>query len=396
MRKACSGAPRRVLLIDVEGGFGGSSRSLYHLVEHLDRARFVPTVWGRSEGPMVDRLDKIGVAHRIHPGIATLVPRPSRNPRNILTALPRLAKLGAVARDIAAFDPDILHLNYEGLVPLSVALERYRLRTKTVMHMRYMMPPTWFSRLYARLINRHIDQLIFISENERDRGRANGIDLQTVPHTLLYNTADPELFAATKPLADDAQPLRICFLGTIDDIRAPDRLIDLAAELDRRCIAVRFDIFGRAPRNKRFLLFPRHNVELLAAQARDRKVDHMIHFNGHVADPENHLLASDLLIRPSRWNDPWGRDVIEALSAGVPVLSHGTFDRFVVSGRTGFLFPEWNVAQYADAIEALDKDRSRLRTLSRDARVHAASLFEPERYAHEIAAIYERLVVDLD
>lgn len=340
---------------------------------------------------MGERLDAMSVAHEVHPTIVTLVPRPSRNLRNLITTAPRLTRLKTLAREISEFDPDILHLNYEGLVPLLWLLARKKMRAKIVLHMRYMMPVSAFSRLYARYINRYVSHIIFISENERDRAQANGVELDRVDHTVLYNTSDTELLEAERREPDPSKPLRICFFGTIDEIRAPDRLIGLAAELRHREVAVTFDVYGKAPRNKKFLLFPRRNVERLKSIAAAEGVADMVRFHGHVSNPEEHLLASDLAIRPSRWNDPWGRDVIEALSAGVPVLSHGTYDKFVISGRTGQLFRDWDVEGYAGAIQALDEDREKLKTLSEGARDHARLLFDPKNYANKIMSIYERL-----
>ena len=46
---------------------------------------------------------------------------------------------------------------------------------------------------------------------------------------------------------------------------------------------------------------------------------------------------ADLLIHPSRNNDPWSRTIIEAMVLGVPVISHGKYNKFVKHNITGFL-----------------------------------------------------------
>ena len=58
---------------------------------------------------------------------------------------------------------------------------------------------------------------------------------------------------------------------------------------------------------------------------------------GSVPDPVPILEACDALVRPSRSSDPWGREVLEAMSHGLPVLSVGEYDTFVEHGVTGFL-----------------------------------------------------------
>lgn len=59
-------------------------------------------------------------------------------------------------------------------------------------------------------------------------------------------------------------------------------------------------------------------------------------FTGEV-NPITALKEADLLLRLTRRNDPWGRDVIEALTLGVPVIATGTWEGFIQDGINGFL-----------------------------------------------------------
>jgi Glycosyl transferases group 1 len=45
-----------------------------------------------------------------------------------------------------------------------------------------------------------------------------------------------------------------------------------------------------------------------------------VHFAGAVDSPEDYYAAADLLVLPTR-SDPWGIPVIEAMAAGVPVVT---------------------------------------------------------------------------
>ena len=55
----------RSLHVDIEGGRGGSSRSLYQLLSRLDRSRFEPFVAHRQQGPLEEwyRLQNIRTVH---------------------------------------------------------------------------------------------------------------------------------------------------------------------------------------------------------------------------------------------------------------------------------------------------------------------------------------------
>jgi glycosyltransferase involved in cell wall biosynthesis len=385
------GRAMRVLYIDIEGGWGGSSRSLFYMVSALDRARIEPTVWHRTSGPIGERLERLGIAHRIEPRIASIIPRARNNWKIWLASGPRLLRLPSLARSIREFAPDLLHLNYEGLVPLHVALCRTGARIPTVMHVRTMSPANAIYRAYARHINRHIDHLIFITENERDRARAAGVDLDRISHSVLYNPVSAEALSAREK-APRSGALRIVYLGTLDHPRAPDRLIGLAAELRRLNVSCRIDCYGSPQRYRKLFIFPHRTLEELRARVDAEELGEWIVFHGHVSGPEEILRDADLLIRPARAGDPWGRDVIEALACGTPVLACGTYDRFVRSGETGYLFDHWDNATIAAVIGMLAADRALLLRLSKNARSLGRRLFDPAPYAAHVTDIYDHVL----
>ena len=73
-------------------------------------------------------------------------------------------------------------------------------------------------------------------------------------------------------------------------------------------------------------------------------------YEGHVADPESRIIDSDFIVRPSRDNDPWGRDVIETMAHGKVIVATGFFDGFVKNDVNGFIVGEWDVSHVADII----------------------------------------------
>ena len=74
-------APLRVLCLDIEGGYGGSSRSLWEFLRHIDRPRIEVEVWCRRAGPAQDRYKAEGIATRVTPDMPTVsaLPKFTRN-----------------------------------------------------------------------------------------------------------------------------------------------------------------------------------------------------------------------------------------------------------------------------------------------------------------------------
>ena len=393
MKHHAGSKPLRVLYIDIEGGWGGSSRSLFYLVTALDRTKIVPVVWHRRKGPLSDRLDALAVEHRHEPRILSIIPWHSKNWKIWLANVPRLPGLWRLARDIRECNPDVVHLNYEGLVPLLFFARLRGLRAKVVLHLRTQAPANKIYRVYAKLINRYADYLIFITENERNRAVDAGVDVARTAHAVLYNPVSTELFCMPRR-GKLEPPLRVAYLATISVAKGASRLLELARLIRDRGLPVHIDAFGRSQRQRRLLVFRGGSLEGMREKVEREGLSGYLTLHDHTTEPERVLSEADLLLRPSILNDPWGRDVLEAMAVGTPVIGIGTYDRFIRSGETGLLMLEWSAEQCAEFLAELCRRPTVLSDMSRHARALARDLCDSSRYARAVEDIYERLVCD--
>ncbi len=354
----------RVLCLDIEGGFGGSSRSLYESIRHIDRTRVEPEVWCGRDGPIVARYGALGVPCRVTPWPRfSALPRLSRN----LYAL-GCAKLNQV-RSRSVFDDlvrtvterfDVVHANHESLFLLLAALRR-RTELPLVMHLRTIVVPSVVARWQARSIGGTVDHAVFITENERDAwGR---LGLQATDRSVVYNIAvPPSAQVVAHPLIPDDGRFRVACISNYAWVRGVDRLVEVARLLKSRSRTdVLFVVAGHM-RLRGSLQGELRRISArggtLADYAEAHGVGDMFAFIGHVEEPERVLVACDAVARPSRENNPWGRESIEALAAGKPVIATGTYDRFVEDGVTGLLHANYDPAVFASAITQMADDRA--------------------------------------
>ena len=113
---------------------------------------------------------------------------------------------------------------------------------------------------------------------------------------------------------------------------------------------------------------------------------------GFTKAPEAELKSAFCLLRPSLDSDPWGRDVIEAVSAGIPVLATGAFEGVVVHRRTGFLFEPFDPVSMAATIQELSTDEDRYRKVSRAGMALGRMRFSGGEQTAEFQDTVERLV----
>lgn len=388
----------RVLCLDIEGGYGGSSRSLFESVRHMPDGIEVE-VWCRREGPVQERYEKLGVSCRVTPEMPHIssLPRLSRN----LYAFCRFwmcwsktkefrKSLASAARDRF----DVVHFNHEGLFLLARWLRsELGASGRMTAHVRTHLPSTRFSRWQYRVLANSVDRLVFITEMEQENvARLVG---RPVGGSVIYNITEPGGETVPDPaLAADTR-FKVVSASNFAWVRGTDRLIDIAAalkSLGRRDIL--FVVAGRVDLPKRLpgaLGRIAGQGGTLADYAKERGVGDMFRFLGHVADPAPILTACDLLARPSRGNDPWGREVLEAMAAGLPVLATGEFDRFVEDGVTGILHGEFDAGAMASAILDMADSPAERGLMAEQARKRVDALCGGENRAADLARLWREI-----
>jgi glycosyltransferase involved in cell wall biosynthesis len=387
--------PLRVLCLDIEGGHGGSSRSLYYALKHIDRGSITPTVWCRRDGPIRRMYAALDIPVEVRPDLpkASALPKVTRNLWQLALYLQdfvRSQRRGTLrALEATVSTHDLVHFNHEGFAGLALWLRRQTARPATL-HIRTNVHPTPFARLQMKAISAAVDHVVFITPNEERTFRSLGAK---TPGTVIYNIAEPTPGATPHPSIPQDGRLVIASLSNASYLRGTDRLLDLAEALKRR---------GRDD----VLIVSAGDMQLKGSEwpgdlgaiasiggtledaAAARGLAGRILFLGHVSDPESVLAGSDLLIKPTRESNPWGRDILEALAAGKPVLSVGSDQTFVETGVTGILQPRFDADDLAADIANLANDRPLVFALGAAARARIAELCGGKARARDLAQVW--------
>lgn len=140
---------------------------------------------------------------------------------------------------------------------------------------------------------------------------------------------------------------------------------------------------------------PRAYSEMLEAQCHELKLDDHVEFTGGLAheDLVGRYHRADVLVFPSVWDEPSGNPPIEAMAAGVPVVSTrtGGTAEYVSDGVTGLLAPPEDPAAVANAILRLLENDEQRASMGVAARRRAVELFSYETLAKELQGHYTRL-----
>jgi glycosyltransferase involved in cell wall biosynthesis len=98
-------------------------------------------------------------------------------------------------------------------------------------------------------------------------------------------------------------------------------------------------------------------------------------------------------LAPSRWREPFGIVIIEAMAGGSPVIaSHvGGIPEIVIDGETGFLIPPGDAAALRAALARLIHDPVLCRTMGAAARQRAVA-FTADSVVGRIEAVYQEIL----
>ena len=103
----------------------------------------------------------------------------------------------------------------------------------------------------------------------------------------------------------------------------------------------------------------------------------------------DNFLAMDIYIRPDRSGSPWGRDIIEAMWSGLPVVATGSNQEFIEHGKTGILVEPGRPEYLAQAILDLLRDDKQYQRMSLSSADRARSLFDKQKYHDRLILLFK-------
>ncbi|WP_243696827.1 glycosyltransferase [Labedella endophytica] len=349
-----SGSSVSYLVAHPSADMYGSDRVLLESVSGFVRSGAAVTVTVPADGPLVPLLEERGARVVFAP---TLVLRKSlMTPKGLISLVSQtIAGLRAGRRLMREVRPTLVWTNTI-TIPLWTLLARL-FRVTSIVHVheaegsasRAVMRTLAFPLLFA-------DQLVANSNYSAGVLRDSFARLGD-RCTVVYNgVAGPDAVAPPRASIDD--DLRVLYVGRLSPRKGPDLIIEAIAALRDRGIPATLDLVGA--------VFPGYEWfedqlrdSIAALDLRDR-----VHLRGFQDSPWPFLAASDVMVVPSRLDEPFGNTAVESVLAARPV---------VVSDTSGLREAAWgyrsaqqvepgDTQDIADALERVWSDWTRFRS----------------------------------
>ncbi|HSM60536.1 MAG TPA: glycosyltransferase family 4 protein, partial [Longimicrobiales bacterium] len=138
---------------------------------------------------------------------------------------------------------------------------------------------------------------------------------------------------------------------------------------------------------------PEEYEEEVHRAARESGLGERLTFAGFRPDVPALMRACDIVVHTSTEPEPFGMVIVEAMASGKPVIAApaGGPLEIVRPGVDGLLADPTDAAALASAIQRLAADPAARAAMGRAAIERVAEAFSKERYAHDVAGVYERV-----
>jgi L-malate glycosyltransferase len=381
----------RILYVNHTSRISGGEISLLSLLAALPPA--CEPVVACPPGPLAEKVRQLGIEVRSIRGTdGSLRLHPIHTPA-------ALAQMGQAALQVrrlaAASDVDLIHANSirAGLVVVAAGAAAGAGAPADVVHVRDCLPPGPASTLALRAIGR-ADALIAnssytLSSLGSSSARAhvihNAVDL------ARFERNDLDRAGARAHLGLNGGPL-LAVVAQITPWKGQDDAIRIAGLLRRSHPGVRLLLVGSAKFDSAATRYDNTGyLDSLHELAR-REAHGAVVLMGERDDVPELLPAVDLLLVPS-WEEPFGRTIVEAMAAGVPVAATqvGGPPEILADGG-GVLLPPKQPRLWAEAIERCLQQPGWLEETGRRGREVAQERFTATRHANQVLGVYESVL----
>ncbi|MDM8083262.1 glycosyltransferase [Cellulomonas cellasea] len=385
--------PARVVVLDHTGQLGGAELALMRLCAAVDPARVRVIVVLFADGPLVARLERLGVQVRVLP----LAPGVGGADRH---AVGRSAwRAGASAARTAPFvlrlawllrslRPDVVHAT--SLKADLLAWPAARLtRLPLVWHVHDRISDDYLPARVARMFRwaaRHGPDHVLVNS------RATASTLLPLPRgwTLAHPGLAPEQVVADPDERLEPSPAVVGLVGRISPTKGQLEFVQACAEIAEGHPKARFRVVGAA-------LFAERGYEARVRELADRlALGDRLEFTGWVEDPAPELDGLSVLVHASPVPEPFGQVIVEAMARGVPVVAtRGGGVEEIAYTPDGSSWCELvephDVAGMARAVDEVLRDPAVARLRARAAWDDVRSRFGVDRTADEVTRVWELL-----
>lgn len=383
----------RILFVSHSSNLVGAEKSLEALLEKIDRNRFEPIVLIPKSGPLQSNIEYLNI--KVYTLKCPWWMYSGNNIANriLLLSYCILREIVIVPRLLTILKKEKIDIVYTNtIVNFSGALSAKIAKKPHVWHIREIIinNPDLKSLLPLKFLFKLIVNMsVKIIANSNSTANQFHIHNLGTIISVVYNGIDINKFNCVSSISDIDDSIKqtdwlICVIGSLQRRKAQDDAIKAIRILKNKIPNIKLLLIGDG--NKHFKKCITELIENLG-------VGNNISLLGYRKDVPQILQHCHILIVPS-WNEPFGRVIIEAMAAGIPVIgvNNGGVKEIISDGITGYLIPSRNPKKIAEKIWFLYQHPSLAKKMGEAGMRSVEENYTIDQYVQNIEKIILELV----
>lgn len=340
---------------------GGAPRTLYEILETLNREKINPFFASIYDGEVAFRIKKLGVPF-LHLNNKFVFP------------LFAISSFLPMVQFIRSNDIHIVH-NNQCDDALYSWLPAKLTNTPIIIHHR---DHSFYKR--NRFLSSHVDVNISISNWQNNHNlQGKGV--------LIHNGIDISKFCLLEKSPGVNKKLKVGLLGRIVHSKGQDVFIRAANIVLEKCPDVEFLIIG----DDRESIYSGY-IQQVKTLVKDLKIGESVVFTGPVSDSVDILPKLDISVVPSR-KEPFGRVIIESMACRKPVIATSIWGALdIVTPETGILVPPDDPVKLAEAILLLVNSPEKRKKMGEAGYTRVKNHFTKDQMMDKIYCLYDDLL----
>ncbi|PDY45269.1 glycosyltransferase [Bacillus pseudomycoides] len=286
------------------------------------------------------------------------------------------ANLYTLSKQVMKLDIDVIHANSFRMLLYSIVIKKMTGRKIKLIYTKHNVTilEKKFPALFKKVLNQHVNQIIAVSNFEKERLLQFGIRKSLI--RTIYNGVDVKHFSFQQIQPKEA--LNIGILARLSKEKNHELFLKIANELKDVC-NVMFYIAGDGPER-----------DFIEKMIHDFKLNHKVKLLGNTSNPYEFICSMDLLLLTSL-REVFPMVVIEAMASGTPIISVdvGGIKEAIIDDETGILVSHHSEKEFAKKIQLLHNNQNLRKCLGKAAREKVEKSFSLSNMIHSTLETYQ-------
>ncbi|HLV02800.1 MAG TPA: glycosyltransferase family 4 protein [Acidobacteriota bacterium] len=398
---------RRVLYLHHGGGLGGAPLSLLELARGLKQLGYCPEIVFTGFGPVLDLAKSSGIrvdVVRLPAAFSYGMHVPLRVRMVLRWMVSSRLTMQRSLQLIKERQPELVHLNSSVLLPVARAARK--LDIPLVWHIREVPGSNrqlrnWQGRQIVRLADAVIATSGFVRSALPASDRVHVI--HNAVRVAVFQVGNSKRKSERAKLGISLDAPVVAILGNVQQAKGHFFLLEASVRVVRKVPNVKFIVAaaGAGPfyrqswkgRVKRALHLPLDNRERLRRAVREAGLEDHYLFLDFQEDVAGILAVADLLVFPSLAPEGFGRPLIEAMAAGLPIVATRVGPTSEIVGpEAARLVEPGDVEGLAEEIVGLLQNPARASEMGEKGAVRAHNFFSLDLHLQKIDGIYRKVL----